>query len=147
MPAWIHSLKSTCSVHCHTAIQHHSITYNINDHLSLEAENMAIVPTCGSSLCSSHGIVWVACLWKLFDFILVLRCIFISHFISSSDILKTTSTVEVYVCMHVPINCTLLTTVYWATIYTPAGIVTYNSTNHHIMWCDDRTVMIQEVCE
>jgi len=31
LPAWIRSLKSTCLVHCHTAIQHHGITYNIND--------------------------------------------------------------------------------------------------------------------
>jgi len=31
LPALIHSLKSTCLVYCHTAIQHHSTTYNIND--------------------------------------------------------------------------------------------------------------------
>jgi len=30
LPAWIRSLKTTCSVHCHTAIQHHSNT-NISD--------------------------------------------------------------------------------------------------------------------
>jgi len=37
---------------------------------------------------------------KLFDLILVLRYIFISHFISSSVIFKTT--VEVYMCIHLP---------------------------------------------
>ena len=38
------------------------ITSRIN--LSLEAEIIATVPTCGSSLRSSHGIVWVACLGR-----------------------------------------------------------------------------------
>ena len=64
LPAWIRSLKSTCSVHCHTAIQHHSITYNINDQSVIGSEIIATVPTCGSSLRSSHGTVWVECLGR-----------------------------------------------------------------------------------
>ena len=108
---------------------------------------MSTVPTCESSLHSSHGIVWVVCLWeKLFDLILVLRYIFRSHFISSSC--SYTQDHCWVLCVYTQfylINCTFLTIVYWATIYTPAGIVRYNSNNCHTIWCDDMTVMIQEV--
>jgi len=84
---------------------------------------------------------------RLFDLILVLRYIFISFiFISfffsflpqlySRPLLRFTC-VFIYL-----INCTFLTIVYWATIYTPTGIVTYNSKqpSYNVMrWqdCDD----------
>ena len=138
LPAWIHSLKSICSVYCHTAIQHHSITYRMIN-LSLEAEYMATVPTYGLSLHSSHGIVWVACLWR--EIIWFDTSFKICFYTTSSVILKTT--VEVYVCIHLPNQLyhsdnSLLSN----TIYTPTGLVTYNC---HIMWWDDRTAMIQKV--
>ena len=100
LPAWIHSLKPTCLVYCHTAIQHHSITYNINDQSLL-----------GSGIYGYSSYMWIVTVffsWNCLSFmsmernylILVLRYIFISHFIFSSVIFKTT--VEVYVCIHLP---------------------------------------------
>jgi len=62
---------------------------------------------------------------------------------------QTSISIVCTMCVYIYlINSTFLTIVYWATIYTPTGIVynIRNSTNrHNIMWCDDRIVMIQEV--